>query len=94
MTDLVAPETIGGIVGAPRDETLHIGRAVSDDATVYVLHSAQCLEMYDDARDCPFSRALDVGVDGGAWEHFTDMPVVLKINGLYGDLEPVAVVTA
>lgn len=94
MSVIVPAATIGGIVGADRRDSDHIGRAVSDEARVYILHSSQCVAEYDDLRDCPFSQALDRGVDGGVWEHFEDVPVLLAISADWGDLEPVRVVTA
>lgn len=93
MSGLVPTETIGGIVGAPRDPYAHIGRAVSDEARVYILHSQECVAQRDDLTTCPYSIALDAGVDGGVWEHFEDVPVLLAINADWGDLEPVRVVT-
>lgn len=63
MSELVDPEQIEAIVGARRHETVHIGRAVPGEARVYILHSRECVERREDLRDCPYSIALDRGID-------------------------------
>lgn len=73
MSNLVPHDEIETIVGAQRHETKHIARAVSDEGIVYVLHSRQCLESGIDLRDCPFSLALDEGIDVDRW--IEDVPV-------------------
>ncbi len=67
MTNLVDPDRIEGIVGARRHETLHIGRAVSAEQTVYILHSQECKDSGIDLRSCEYSVALDRGIDPTAW---------------------------
>lgn len=78
MTNLVPATEIEGIVGVPRHPTLHHGRAVSAEETVYILHSHQCLADFEDLRDCPYSIALDDGIQIGLWVE--DVPVVLAID--------------
>jgi hypothetical protein len=80
VTRLVPSETIEGIVGARRHPTEHLGRAVSKEQTVYVLHSEQCRDSGTDLRECPFSLALDSGIDDGYWEGAEDRPVRLAIT--------------
>jgi len=75
MSEQVPASEIEGIVGAPRHETDHYARAVSDEQRVYVLHSKECLGIFDDLRDCPFSKALDRGIDPERWSGFEDRPV-------------------
>ena len=83
MSELVPPTEIEGIVGARRHPTDHIGRAVSSEQTVYILHSKECVDSGIDLRRCPFSIALDRGIDlDGAWNGREDEPVTLGIIDL------------
>lgn len=82
MTDLVATDDIERIVDARRDPLDHLGRAVSAERKVYILHSRQCSDLHEagsrDLRDCPFSVALDEhGINPRDWPH--DEPVVLEL---------------
>jgi len=95
MTKLEDPSKIEEIVGAERHQTDHIGRAISAEQRVYILHSNDCAaEVADglDLRDCWYSRALDRGIDMRVWEGYQDMPVVLEISEDWGDLQPVRAV--
>ena len=67
MTDRVPAGRVARIMGAPRHATKHLAKAVSAERVVYILHSQECLTMFDDLRDCPFSLALDTGVDVAEW---------------------------
>jgi len=75
MSDLVPADRIEAIVGAVRHPTGHIGRAVSAEGTVYILHSQECRDSGVDLRECPYSLALDFGIDPGGWVE--DAPVRL-----------------
>jgi len=75
MSDLVPADRIEAIVGAVRHPTDHIGRAVSAEETVYILHSQECRDSGVDLRECPYSLALDFGIDLGGWVE--DAPVRL-----------------
>ena len=88
MTRLEDSTKIEGIVGALRHEIRHIGRAVSAEQRVYILHSQKCLDSGIDLRECPFSVALDEGIDIGEWHGTTDRAVYLLIDDLVGDLVP------
>lgn len=83
MSDLVKPDEIERLVGAERHETDHIGRAVSTAHTVYILHSAECRDSGRDLRQCPYSIALDRGIEHfipwSGWRHAQDQPVKLQI---------------
>ena len=79
MSNLVSPKKIEEIVGTHRRKTMHIGRAVSAERQVYILHSKGCIDTVDDLRDCPFSRALDKGIDEQLWTPWQDKAVVLRI---------------
>lgn len=86
MSELVPAEDITRIVGTDRHPTLHYGRAVSTEDTVYILHSQQCLDSGIDLRDCDYSTALDEGINvgyhGAPWNGYEDKPVPLAIwNG-------------
>lgn len=80
MSAIVDPERIEGLVGAKRHPTRHLGRAVSAEQTVYVLHSALCKAKGDDLRDCSYSRALDLGIVPSRWEGREDRAVVLGLD--------------
>ena len=79
MTDIVPADQIEGIVGARRHATHHLGRAVSAEQRVYILHSRACKESGLDLRACSYSAALDLGIDVEAWEQ--DVTVSLVIQG-------------
>lgn len=92
MTDLVPHTEIERIVGASRHESHHYARAVSDEHTVYILHSRQCLTRKPDLRTCRFSQALDLGIDEGIWAGSLDRPV--RVTVVHKMLAPVAVSAA
>jgi len=79
MTDLVPAEDIERIVGMTRHRKVHFGRASSTGQVVYILHSKQCLGSGIDLRDCPFSVALDRGIDERQWTGYEDVPVALGV---------------
>lgn len=84
MSDLVPADRIEEVVGAPRHRTEHIGRAVSDEQTVYILHSHECRDSGIDLRECEYSVALDLGIDHrlpwASWRRVQDRPVRLRIH--------------
>jgi hypothetical protein len=89
MTRLEPSETIEATVGARRSPNEHIGRAVSAEQRIYILHSAECVATGVDLRECPYSKALDAfGIDMSVWEGREDEPVILKISDLLGDIVP------
>ena len=88
MTDRVPASKIERTVGTARYTTRHIGRAVSADQRVYILHPQVCLDSGIDLRDCPFSIALDRGINKWVWARYQDRPVELRISPEYGDLLP------
>lgn len=108
MTELVNPDEIEQIVGVPRNPYIHIGRAVTAEQAVYILHSDACLAdpSLVDLRACPFSLALDRGVSIDEWttaaaEFATnaqrgteDWPVLLGIDADSGTLVPIGVARA
>lgn len=88
MSEPVDPATIEEIVGVRRHGIRHLGRAVSEQATVYVLHSHVCRDEGRDLRNCDYSRALDAGIDLVRWAGMEDTPVLLRIED--GKLVPEA----
>lgn len=84
VTELVPAEDIERIVGVKRHEKYHYARAVSAEQTVYVLHPHECIAMYTDLRVCPWSIALDDGIDTNEWVE--DTP--LRVNLLHNRLKP------
>lgn len=91
MSELVDPAAIESIVGAPRADLLHIGRAVSSEQMVFVMHSRKCVESGTDPRDCIYSLACDEGIDLAEWGGHEDMPVILDIED--GRLVPLSLAT-
>lgn len=83
MSQLVNPDDIEQLVGTTRHATEHWGRAVSAEQTVYILHSAECRSSGRDLRECPYSIALDKGIDDflphTGWRRLQDQPVRLEI---------------
>lgn len=80
MSELVDPDRIEAIVGAPRHPLRHLGRAVSAEETVYILHSHRCKATSPDLLRCPYSRALDLGINPKAWDGWEDRAVVLGLT--------------
>ena len=80
MPELVDPDDIERIVGVQRHPTRHYARAVSAEQTVYILHSAECRARYDDLRYCPWSVALDRGIDEYDWSDREDMAVLVRVR--------------
>lgn len=78
MSQLVDSDRIEAIVGTTRHEVDHYARAVSAEQTVYILHSRACLDTGRDLRDCPYSLALDEGIDAERWVE--DVPTVVEIR--------------
>lgn len=80
MTDLAPASDIERIVGIERHATRHYARAVSDEETVYVLHSHRCKDSGIDLRECLYSLALDNGIDEEDWRGHHDEAVRVSIN--------------
>ncbi len=80
MSEKVPPDQIEQIVGTERHRTRHYARAVSAEQTVYILHSRECCDRYDDLRDCPWSLALDRGIDLDEWKGREDRAVLVRVR--------------
>lgn len=80
MSELVPADQIEAIVGITRQDSEHYARAVSSEQTVYILHSRDCLNSGIDLRDCPFSLALDNGIDLDVWQELQDRPVHVMVD--------------
>ena len=78
MTERVPADEIENIVGRKRSVNDHYARAVSADQTVYILHSRECLALHADLRDCPWSLALDRGIDLDEW--VVDVPLTVRVR--------------
>lgn len=78
MTEIVSADRIEQIVGARRHPTHHLGRAVSADQDVYILHSQACKDSGLDLRTCSYSAALDLGIDPADWEDDTTVSLVIQ----------------
>ena len=79
MSDIVPTDEVEDIVGAERHEWAHLGRAVSGQQRVYILHSKRCVNEGVDLRDCAYSKALDEGIELGEWEDWEDQLVWLWV---------------
>ena len=88
MTEVIRANFVESIVGVMRHETKHFGRAVSAEGVMYILHSCECVRTGIDPRECPYSVALDLGIDPLLWAHQQDCVVVLAICPDEGDLIP------
>ena len=81
-TNLVPAEEIERIVGTRRRQQWHIGHAESITETFFIMHSFECLEEYEDLRECPYSRRLGRhGIDLGIWGDLQDRPVPIILGG-------------
>lgn len=80
MSDRVPADQIEQIVGIERHPTRHYARAASAEQTVYILHSEECRRTYDDLRNCPWSVALDRGIDEYDWSDREDRPVLVRVR--------------
>lgn len=79
MSELVDSNRIEEKVGALRHYYLHRGRAVSSEQAFYILHSQVCIDSGVDLRECPFSHALDRGIDLTVWDGWKDSAVNLCV---------------
>jgi len=87
VADLVLADQIEQIVGARRHALAHLGRAVSAEQTVYILHSQRCKDSGIDLRSCIYSKALDGGISGlHEWDGQEDRVVTLQV--VHGCLIP------
>lgn len=75
-------DRITEIVGAVRHATRHIGRAVSAERVVYILHSHRCLSSGIDLRQCKYSIALDRGIDTDEWTEDVPLPLAIVASRL------------
>lgn len=81
MVELVDPEIIETIVGAPRQQSIHLGKAVTENQMFYILHSVECVESGVDLRECRYSQTLaQYGVDIFTWSMYLDRTVLLGID--------------
>lgn len=87
MTELVDPEEIEEIVGKRRDYIGHWAKARSEDKKVYLLHPTPCLKNESDLRNCPYSRALDNGIDIREWTE--DVAFLVEVGD--GHLRPMSI---
>jgi hypothetical protein len=87
MSDFVPSDHVEEIVGAKRDNTLHLARAITAEQRVYLLHSVECVEEFEDLRECEFSLSLEKGIYFELWEELFDEAVVVTL-GHYGELHP------
>ena len=88
MTRQESGASIEQKLGMKRDPVEHLAIAVSAEQRVYILHSQQCVDTHPDLRECPFSVALDLGIDEEAWGFHEDVPVLLSICPDNDDLLP------
>ena len=63
---------------------------VTAEQRVFILHSQECRDTYPDLRECPYSLALDRGIELTAWRGLEDRPFVVGISVLSQRLVPVS----
>jgi hypothetical protein len=80
MSELVGADEIEDLVGYKRHVAIHVGRAESETGTLYILHSKECKSTTPDLRECPYSIAMDRGINMSVWRQFMDIPVMLVIE--------------
>lgn len=80
MSKLVPTEEVESVVGATRHQTLHIGRAVTETETLYLLHPHSCKDTGIDLRECEYSLAMDIGINPERWTNFFDQAVFVEIE--------------
>lgn len=91
ITTLVDVNDIENIVGYRRHPEFHIARAISEEEHIYVLHSKDCHKANDDPTTCPFSVAVDAGIDTDLWQYYYDAPVRVYVDPQDGKLWPVRI---
>jgi hypothetical protein len=83
VSDAVPADEIESIVGIERHPTEHYARAISAEGRVYVLHSQACKDSTPDLRDCPYSVALDRGIESfipwSGWRRAQDRAVRVEV---------------
>ena len=79
MADLVPADEIEQIVGARRHSIKHLGRLISEEQWVYILHSRMCLSTGRDLRECAFSVAMDA-LNDLEFVGYMDRPIVLAVS--------------
>lgn len=82
VADRVPAVDIEQIVGAPRHEWVHFGRADSLQGRFFLLHSRRCVATNSDLRECPFSQALDRGIYPGPADLDRTVPVGIRYGNL------------
>lgn len=80
MSAIEAATDIEQTVGAYRDRILHIGRVVTGERKVYILHPTECVQSHEDLRSCAMSLAMDEGIELADWRDATDRPMVLGVS--------------
>lgn len=81
MTDAEILEHFGG--ADARHRTRHTAKAVSAEQRVYILHSWDCKNNVRDLRSCPYSAALDHGIDIERWAPHEDKVVFCEVIYTY-----------
>lgn len=82
MSELVDPSKIEDIVGAKRHPIRHLARVVSSEERVYILHSQDCVDSESDLRRCPYSIALDKGINLDHWVQDEPVHVIFRYDDL------------
>lgn len=78
MSAVVPPSHIEEIVGVKRSLDSHYGSAMLEEERFYILHSKNCRDNTNDLRTCPYSIALDAGIDDG--KLLSGEPLLLDIT--------------
>lgn len=79
MSELADPKRIEAVVGVKR-ASVHVARIVTTEERLYILHSHACVAQRRDLRECPYSLALDKGIDPEVWVGHHDVPICITID--------------
>jgi hypothetical protein len=79
VSELADPKRIESIVGVKR-ASVHVARIVTTEERLYILHTHACVAKRPDLRECPFSLALDKGIDPEVWIGHYDVPICITIG--------------
>ena len=88
MVNIIPPDEIEELVGSARLFDKHVGRVITAERRFVLMHSEQCLQEYDDLRDCPYSQSMQSNFYSGRWESHRDEAMLVELDRETGVLYP------
>jgi len=73
-----------------RFQHMHVVKVTNADKMAWMLHAQDCLDKYDDLRECPYAVAQGVALDEALWADYKEQNVIVSLSTEYGDLLPVS----